>query len=49
MIAIVGKEERNKDFNQTLTEDSHGAIGPEEVKINTVEQGIPLSDHTTCK
>ncbi|EIE92441.1 hypothetical protein RO3G_16963 [Rhizopus delemar RA 99-880] len=49
ITAIVGKEERNKDFNQTLTEDSHGAIGPEEVKINTVEQGIPPSDHTTCK
>lgn len=42
----MGKEERNKDFNQTLTEDSHGAIGPAEVKANEIEQGLPPTEHT---
>lgn len=47
--ALVGKEERNKDFNQNLTESHHGTIGPEEIKANEVEQGVPASEHTVNK
>ncbi|KAI9253625.1 major facilitator superfamily domain-containing protein [Sporodiniella umbellata] len=46
ITAMVGKEERNKDFNQNLTEDSHGAIGPADVKANQIEQGLPPTEHT---
>ncbi|KAG0851627.1 hypothetical protein G6F17_008827 [Rhizopus arrhizus] len=46
ITALVGKEERNKDFNQNLTESHHGTIGPEEIKANEVEQGVPASEHT---
>ncbi|KAG0936171.1 hypothetical protein G6F57_008094 [Rhizopus arrhizus] len=49
ITALVGKEERNKDFNQNLTESHHGTIGPEEIKANEVEQGVPASEHTIFK
>lgn len=39
-IAVVGKEERNKDFSEYLAEDQNGhAIGPSEIVDNEVEQG----------
>ncbi|KAG1178955.1 hypothetical protein G6F71_001396 [Rhizopus microsporus] len=42
--AIVGKEERNKDFNQNLTQDQqNNHIGPDEIKAHEVEQGLSSS------
>jgi SHS family lactate transporter-like MFS transporter len=39
-IALVGKEERNKDFNANLAEDQNGhAISPEDVRAAKIEQG----------
>lgn len=41
LLALVGKEERNKDFKENLAEDQtgNGAIGPADVKANEIEQG----------
>ncbi|KAG2199976.1 hypothetical protein INT47_000326 [Mucor saturninus] len=40
IAASVGKEERNKDFNEHLTEDDNGrAVAPEDVHAYKVEQG----------
>ncbi|CAO3653421.1 unnamed protein product [Mucor hiemalis] len=40
ITAVVGKEERNKDFSEYLAEDQNGhAIGPSEIVDNEVEQG----------
>lgn len=40
IIALVGKEERNKDFSEALTEDQNGhAVGPDDVKAIQAEQG----------
>ncbi|KAG2233836.1 major facilitator superfamily domain-containing protein [Thamnidium elegans] len=37
---LVGKEERNKDFTEYLTEDLNGqAIAPEDIKAHKTEQG----------
>ncbi|GAA5809837.1 hypothetical protein MFLAVUS_003252 [Mucor flavus] len=37
---LIGKEERNKDFTEYLTEDLNGqAIAPEDVKAHKTEQG----------
>lgn len=45
-LALVGKEERNKDFSQNLVEGHHSSIGPAEVKENEAEQGLPVTEHT---
>lgn len=43
-VAIVGKEERNKDFNQNLTQNKQSNhIGPDEIKAHEVEQGLSSS------
>ena len=53
-VALIGKEERNKDFTVHLAEDNNGnAIGPEDVQATGLEQGhgdnldkekVPTSD-----
>ena len=40
LIAIVGKEERNKDFMANLVEDEHGnALGTDDLDAYRQEQG----------
>jgi SHS family lactate transporter-like MFS transporter len=40
IAAIVGKEERNKDFNENLAEDESGQpIGRSEIETEQIEQG----------
>lgn len=40
ITAMVGKEERNRDFDAYLAEDQSGhAIGPEDIKATEMEQG----------